>query len=176
MERPGALTVVWVCETFWRLFVVCLTQQGVEAVVQAGAEANVGSVAGAVQSAIEGLLWQKLLLVIVSWLVEVVLIQGGQHSLVGIQRASAIQTACAAVSGHLEIGHNTIKRAVLSSASPVSFLLYLVFIQRYCNRQAALPVVSPALQYPLLGFHPLLLQLHTPLALLQSVHILLILQ
>lgn len=78
-----ALTVVRVCETLWRLFVVRLTQQGVEAVVQAGTEANISSVAS--QSAITVLLWQKLLLVVVSWLVEVVLIQGGQHSFVSVQ-------------------------------------------------------------------------------------------
>lgn len=79
-----ALTVVRVCETLWRLFVVRLTQQGVEAVVQAGTEANISGVAS--QSAITVLLWQKLLLlVVVSWLVEVVLIQGGQHSFVGVQ-------------------------------------------------------------------------------------------
>lgn len=51
MERPGAamaLAVVRVRETLWRLFVVRLTQQGVEAVVQAGTEANVSSVATAV--------------------------------------------------------------------------------------------------------------------------------
>lgn len=78
-----ALTVVRVCETLWRLFVVRLTQQGVEAVVQAGTEANISSVAS--PSAITVLFWQKLLLVVVSWLVEVVLIQGGQHSFVGVQ-------------------------------------------------------------------------------------------
>lgn len=53
---------------------------------------------------------------------------------------------------------------------------HLVLIQRYRNRQAALAVMSPTLQYPLLGFHPLLLHLHTPLALPQPVHILPILQ
>lgn len=78
-----ALTVVGECEALWRLLVVRLTQQGVEAVVQAGAEANISSVA--TQSALAVLLWQKLLLVVVSWLVEVVLIQGGQHSFVGVQ-------------------------------------------------------------------------------------------
>lgn len=78
-----ALTVVRVCQTLWRLLVVRLTQQGVEAVVQAGTEANISSVAS--QGAITVLLWQKLLLVVVSWLVEVVLIQGGQHSFVGVQ-------------------------------------------------------------------------------------------
>lgn len=78
-----ALTVVRVCETLWRLFVVRLTQQGVEAVVQAGTEADISSVAS--QSAITVLLWQKRLLVVVGWLVEVVLIQGGQHSFVGVQ-------------------------------------------------------------------------------------------
>lgn len=86
MERPGAAmapTVVRVCETLWGLFVVRLTQQGVEAVVQAGTEADVSGVAS--QSAIPVLLWQKLLLVVVRWLVELVLIQGGQHSFVGVQ-------------------------------------------------------------------------------------------
>lgn len=36
--------------------------------------------------------------------------------------------------------------------------------------------MSPALQYPLLGFQTLLLHVHTPLPLSQPVHILLILQ
>lgn len=78
-----ALTVVGVSETLRGLFVVRLAQQGVEAVVQAGTQANISSVAS--QRAIAVLLWQKLLLVVVSWLVEVVLIQGGQHSFVGVQ-------------------------------------------------------------------------------------------
>lgn len=88
MERPGAavaLRVVWVCETIRGLFVVRLTQQGVEAVVQAGTEANISSIAGAVQTAIEVLLRQKLLLVVVSRLVEVVLIQGGQNSFLCVE-------------------------------------------------------------------------------------------
>lgn len=122
MERPGAamaLAVVRVGESLWRLFVVRLTQQGVEAVVQAGTEANVSGVARAVQSAIEVLLWQKRLLVVARRRVDRLLIQGGQHAFICIQRAPAIQTACAAVSGHLENGHNTINRAVLNSPSPV---------------------------------------------------------
>lgn len=56
------------------------------------------------------------------------------------------------------------------------FSLYLVPIQRDHHRQAALPVVSPALQQPLLGFHLFPFPLHTPLALLQSVQILPIFQ
>lgn len=80
-----ALGVVWVCETIRGLFVVCLTQQGVEAIVQTGTEANISGVAGAVQTAIKVLLWQKLLLVVVSRLVEVVLIQGGQHTFICVQ-------------------------------------------------------------------------------------------
>lgn len=82
------------------------------------------------------------------------------------------------MSGHLEYGHNTVSRASTPHHQSSSSCLFphLVFTQRYCNRQAALAVMSPALQYPLLGFHPLLLHLHTPLALPQPVHILLILQ
>lgn len=88
MERPGAavaLCVVWVRETIRRLFVVRLTQQGVEAVVQAGSEANISGVAGAVHTAIELVLWQKLLPGVVSRLVAVVLVQGAQHSFVCVQ-------------------------------------------------------------------------------------------
>lgn len=181
MERPGAavaLGMVWVCEAICRLFVVRLTQQGVEAIVQTGTEANVSGVAGAGHTAIEVLLWQKLLLAVVSRLVGVVLIQGGQHTFVCVQWTSAIQAACAAVSGHLEKAHNTVIRASPPHGQSSSCCLppHLVFIQRDSNRQAALAVMSPALQYPLLGFHPLLLHLHTPLALPQPVHILLILQ
>lgn len=80
-----ALGVVWVCETIRGLFVVRLTQQGVEAIVQTGTEANISGVAGAVQTAIKVLLWHKLLLVVVSRLVEVVLIQGGQHTFICVQ-------------------------------------------------------------------------------------------
>lgn len=160
-----ALGVVWVSETIRGLLAVRLTQQGVEAVE--AVEANISGVAGAVQTTAQVLLWQKLLLV------EVVLLEGGQHGLVCVQGTSAIQAACAAVSGRLENGHNTVSRAStphhLSSSS--GLLPHLVLIQRYGNRQAALAVMSPALQYPLLGFHPLLLQLHTPLALPQPVHV-----
>lgn len=80
-----ALAVVRVGETLWRLFVMRLTQQGVETVVQAGTKANVSSVARAVQSAIEVLLWQKRLLVVARRLVDVVLIQSGQHAFICIQ-------------------------------------------------------------------------------------------
>lgn len=107
-----ALRVVRVCETIRGLFAVRLTQQGVEAVE--AVEANVSGVAGAVETRRdEVLLWQKLLLllVVVTRLVEVVLIQGGQHGLVCIQGTPAIQAACAAVSGHLQNGANTVSRA-----------------------------------------------------------------
>lgn len=53
---------------------------------------------------------------------------------------------------------------------------YLVSVQRDHDGQAALPVVPPALQEPLLGLHLLLLPLHAPLALPQSLQILLVLQ
>lgn len=114
MERPGAavaLGVVWVRQTVRGLLVVRLTQQGVEAVVQAGTQAHVSGVAGAVQAAIEVLPWQKRLLVVVSRLAELVLVQGGQHSLVCVQGTPAVQAARAAVSGHLESGRNTVSRA-----------------------------------------------------------------
>ena len=58
-----------------------LTQQSVEAVVEAGAEAKVSSVAGVVQGPITVLLWcgeQTLVVVIVGGLVEVVLMKGGE--------------------------------------------------------------------------------------------------
>lgn len=85
IQRPGAavvVTVVRVCETIWWLFVVCLAQQGVEAIVEAGTEANVSGVAGAVQRAVVVLRCgeQALVLVVVGGLVEVVLLQGGEQS------------------------------------------------------------------------------------------------
>lgn len=85
IERPGAdvvVTVVWVCQPVRRLFAVCLAQQGVEAVVEAGAEAEVSGVAGAVQRAVVVLLRrreQTLVLVVVAGLVTVVLLEGGQQ-------------------------------------------------------------------------------------------------
>lgn len=60
---------------------MCLTQQGIEAVVEAGAEAKVSSVAGAVQGPVTVLSWcreQKLVLVVVGGLVEMVLLEGGE--------------------------------------------------------------------------------------------------
>lgn len=127
MERPGAamtLTVVWVRKTLCSApSVVRLTEQGVEAIVQAGTQAHISSVARAVQSVIQVLLWQKLLVVVVSWLLEVVLVKGGRHGFVCIQRASAIQTACAAMSGDLGNGHKAINRAALKFTSPVFTLL-----------------------------------------------------
>lgn len=86
VQRLGAavvVTVVWVRETIWRLFVVRLTQQGVETIVEAGTEAEVSGVAGAVQRAVIVLLRggeQPLVLVVVGGLVEVVLLQGGEQS------------------------------------------------------------------------------------------------
>lgn len=55
-------------------------------------------------------------------------------------------------------------------------VMYLDFIQWDHNRQAALAAVSPALQQSLLRFNLLLLPFHTPLALPQSVQVLLVLQ
>lgn len=55
------------------------------------------------------------------------------------------------------------------------FLSYLVYVQRYADRQAALAGVSTPLQLPLLGFDLLLLPLHAPLALPQAVQVLLVL-
>lgn len=86
IQRPGAavvVAVVWVCETIWGLFVVRLAQQGVETVVEAGIEADVSGVAGAVQRAVVVLLRcreQALVLVVVGGLVEVALLQGGEQS------------------------------------------------------------------------------------------------
>lgn len=83
-QRPGAavvVTAVWVCETIRRVFAVCLAQQGVQAVVEAGTEAEVSGVAGAVQRAVVVLprrREQALVLVVVGGLVEVVLLQGSQ--------------------------------------------------------------------------------------------------
>lgn len=75
------VTVVWVCQTIWRRFAMSLAQQSVEAIVEAGAEAKVSSVAGVVQGPITVLLWcgeQTLVVVIVGGLVEVVLLEGGE--------------------------------------------------------------------------------------------------
>ncbi len=74
-------TVVRVCDAIQRLFAVCLAQQGVEAVEEAGAEANISGVARAVQSAVVVLPRrgeQALVLVVVGGLVEVVLLEGGK--------------------------------------------------------------------------------------------------
>lgn len=76
-----AVTVVWVWQTIRRLFAVCLAQQGVEAVVEAGTEAKVRGVAGAVQRAVMVLSWDReqiLVLVVVGGLVEVVLLEGSK--------------------------------------------------------------------------------------------------
>ena len=83
IQRLGAavaVTVVWVRVTVRRVFAVSLAQQGVEAVVEAGTEAKVGGVAGAVQRAV----WvlprhrEQLVLVVVGGLVEAVLLEGGE--------------------------------------------------------------------------------------------------
>lgn len=77
------MTVVWIREAIWGRFVVCLAQQGVEAVVEAGTEADISAVAGAVQRAAVVLLRcgeRALVLVVVGRLVDVVLLQGGEHS------------------------------------------------------------------------------------------------
>lgn len=85
VQRLGAaevVTVVWIREAIWRRFVVCLAQQGIEAVVEAGTEANISGVAGAVQRAAVVLLRcrdRAVVLVVVGGLVEVVLLQGGEH-------------------------------------------------------------------------------------------------
>lgn len=82
--RPWTAAVVaavWVRQTVRRLFAVCLAQQGVEAVVEAGAEAEVSGVAGAVQRAVVVLLGRRectLVLVVVGGLMEVVLLEGGK--------------------------------------------------------------------------------------------------
>lgn len=84
IQRPGAavvVTAVCVCETVRRVFAVCLAQQGVQAVVEAGTQAEVGSVAGAVQRAVVVLprrREQVLVLVVVDGLVEVVLLEGSK--------------------------------------------------------------------------------------------------
>lgn len=84
IQRPWAamaVTVVWVCQTVWRRFAVCLAQQGVEAVVEAGTEAKVSGVAGAVRRAVMVLprrREQTLVLVVVGGLLEVVLLEGGK--------------------------------------------------------------------------------------------------
>ena len=83
--RPRAAAVVAAVrehQAVRRLFAVCLAQQGVEAVVEAGAEAEVGGVAGAVQRAVVVLLRRRertLVLVVDGGLmVEVVLLEGGK--------------------------------------------------------------------------------------------------
>lgn len=74
------VSVIRVSQTVWSLFVVCLAQQGVEAVVEAGTEAKVGGVVRAVQRAIMVLprsRQQTLVQVVVGGLLEVVLLEGG---------------------------------------------------------------------------------------------------
>lgn len=86
IQRPGAavvVTIIRVCQTVRGLFAVCLAQQGVQAVVEAGAEAEVSGVAGAVQRAVVVLprrREQTLVLVVVGGLVEAVLLEGGEQS------------------------------------------------------------------------------------------------
>lgn len=75
------MVVVGVCDTVQGLFVVCLAQQGVEAVVEAGTEANISGVAGAVQRAVvvpPRRRQQALVLVVVGGLVDVFLLEGGK--------------------------------------------------------------------------------------------------
>lgn len=78
------VAVVWVCQTTRRLFAVRLAQQRVEAVVEAGAEAVVSGVTGAVQEAVvvlPGRGEQTLVLVVVGGgLVGVVVSEGGEQS------------------------------------------------------------------------------------------------
>lgn len=57
-----------------------------------------------------------------------------------------------------------------------SLLAHLVSVQWNGDGQAALPVVPPALQEPLLGLDPLPLPLHAPLTLPEALQVLLILQ
>lgn len=79
-----------------KLFAVSLTQQRVEAVVEAGAEAQVSAVAGAVQGSILGLLWsgeEILVLVVGGRLMEVFLLEAGQHRLILIHGTAAIEAA-----------------------------------------------------------------------------------
>lgn len=69
------------------LFAVSLTEQRVEAVVEASTQAQVSAVAGAVQGSILGLLGSGekiLVLVVVGGLMEVVLLEAGQQSLIFI--------------------------------------------------------------------------------------------
>lgn len=85
-----------------------LAQQSVEAVVEAGAEAQVGGVAGAVQRAVvvlsrHGQQVLVLVLVVVGRLLEVVLLEGGEQSrLILIHGAVTIQAARATVVGFLQ--------------------------------------------------------------------------
>lgn len=72
------VTVAWVCHAIQRLFAVCLAQQGVEAVVEAGTEAEVGRIGGTVQGVFVVFSWhgeRMLVLVVVGGLVEVVLLE-----------------------------------------------------------------------------------------------------
>lgn len=99
-------------EAVRRVFAVGLAQQGVEAVVEAGAEAQVGGVARAVRRAVVVLPGRReqppVLVVVGGGLVEVVLLEGGQQRrLVLKHRAAAVQAARAAVAGHLERAHIT---------------------------------------------------------------------
>lgn len=189
VQRPRAAVVVamfWVHVTIWSLFAVSLTQQGVEAVVKTCTEVKVSSVAGAVHGAILVRHWCGELipvLVVAQRLLRVVTLQRYKQScLMVVHRGTAIQTAWAAVAGHLEsldptpktlrVGMNYLVNCILRQPS----LSYLVSIHRYSHRQTALSGVSPCLEEPLLGFDLLFLPLNTPLALLQSVQVLFVLQ
>ena len=87
-------------QAVWRLFAVSLTQQGVQAVVQAGAEAQAGGVARGHVVVLPGRGVETL--VVVPGRAGVFLLEGGEQShVVLVRRRAAVQTSCSAVAGHL---------------------------------------------------------------------------
>lgn len=117
----GAALVVSVLSSF----AVRLAQQRVEAVVEARTKAAVGHAARAELRAFGVILLLRgdhMLVVVADGLVDVVLLQGAEETRLLLERrAVPVVASCAAVSANL------------------------VSIYWYCDRQAALAAVSPAL-------------------------------
>lgn len=133
------------------LLAVGLTEQGVEAVVEAGAEAQAGGMAGTGNGAVLVLPLAPPESVVLEVVLEVVLLEGLEQSgLVHEHRAVLVQAAGPTVTG-------------------------LVASQWDHDREAALTVVSPAVEQPLLALQPLPLPGHAPLTLPQPLQALLVL-
>lgn len=104
-----------------------LAQQRVETVVEAGAEAGVGAVVGAARRAVVVRLRAEnvpLLVVAVRWPQEVVLLQGGEHSRLVLERRTVgVQAARAAVRAHLRRQSSTTTDEARWAEVAASFLL-----------------------------------------------------